>query len=493
MTTSIAVFGAAEAVAACGSDDRAFVSEDGGPDVGSPDAAAVDGALPARDADVDVDAGPRPSEPLTRFVLLGDFGFDNADELAVANLVDAWKPDFIVTLGDNSYPSSTPITIDETIGKYYASYISPYSGKYGPGSATPRFFACLGNHDWDSGSVKAHEDYFTLPNNERYWDLQKGPFQIYCLDSDTREPDGTASTSVQGAWLKGRLAAATAPFRLVVAHHPPYSSGQHGSQTYMQWPFREWGASAVYAGHDHGYERFDFGQAAIPYVVQGTGGADLRPFAVSQAGSVLRYSEKHGATFVEADSRYATFAAVTFARDRIDEHVLVAPAEAARATDTLLSSGSTLRYLDVGAPPAGWEKPAFDTSAWKTGPAPLGYGQGGEGTVLSPQLSHYVVGRFAVPDASVYDHAVVWLHRDDGAAVYVNGVEVGRSNLPAGPLSSTTLARDVVGFTAESAWIPLVVPRELLASGTNTLAVELHQASAVSSDAVLDVRVEGKR
>jgi tartrate-resistant acid phosphatase type 5 len=431
LSASVLIMG--DALAACGSDDPALATEDASaPDAAAPDAAPVDAAEPTRDAGDDGDGGPIVGEPRTRFVLLGDFGFDNADELAVANLVDAWKPDFIVTLGDNSYPVSNPTTIDETIGKYYASYISPYVGKYGPGSATPRFFACLGNHDWDTGSVKAHEDYFVLPNNERYWDLQKGPFQIFCLDSDTREPDGTASTSAQGTWLKGKLGSATAPFRLVVAHHPPYSSGQHGSQPYMQWPFREWGASAVYAGHDHGYERFDFGPGAIPYVVQGTGGADLRPFAVSQAGSVLRYNEKHGATFVEADSRYAVLSAVTFARDRVDEHVLVAPAEASRPTDMLLSSGGAFRYLDVGAPPAGWEKPSFDASAWKTGAAPLGYGQGGEGTVISAQVSHYFVGRFTVADAKVYDHAVVWLHRDDGAAVYVNGVEVGRSNLPEG-------------------------------------------------------------
>ena len=113
--------------------------------------------------------------------------------------------------------------------------------------------------------------------------------------------------------------------------------------------------------------------------------------------------------------------------------------------------------------------------------------------MLSTQLSHYFVGRFTVADASVYDHAVVFLHRDDGAAVDDDGVEVGRSNLPDGALSSATLARDVVGFTAEDVWEPIVVPRRLLVSGVNVLAIELHQASAVSSDAVLDVRVEGKR
>ena len=233
-----------------------------------------------------------------------------------AGLVDSWAPT-VVTLGDNSYPESTPATIDETIGKYYAKYIHPYRGKYGPGSPTPRFFACLGNHDWQSGSIQAHLDYFDLPGNERYWQLQRGPVRFFCLDSDAKEPDGVTAGSAQGQWLQRELGAARDPYRIVVLHHPPHSSGQHGSQPTMQWPFREWGASAVYAGHDHDYERFDFGLGTIPYVVQGLGGADLRPMNASRPGSVVAYSEKHGATLVEADAHYARFAALTIGKDRI--------------------------------------------------------------------------------------------------------------------------------------------------------------------------------
>lgn len=439
------------------------------------------------------DAGPPPPEAKSRFVLLGDFGFDDGNELAVASLVKAWKPDFIVTLGDNSYPDGTAATIDETIGKYYGDFISPYKGKYGSGSSSPRFFACLGNHDWNSGSVKAHEDYFELPNNERYWELSKGPVRFFCADSDMQEPDGTSADSAQGKWIQGKLQAAKDPFRIVVFHHPAHSSGQHGSQAYMQWPFDAWGASAVYTGHDHDYERFDFGPGSIPYVVQGLGGADLRPMATSRAGSVIAYSDKHGATFVEADSKYADFSAVTVGLDRIDEHVLVSEEEAARPTDTWLAAGSALRFFDQGAPPAGWQKPGFDAATWRSGPAPLGYGQGDEKTVIATGLAHYFRAAFTVADPTAYHHAVVWLRRDDGAAVYVNGEEIARSNLADGALGPQTLAREVVGFTAERAWIPAVVPKHLLRAGENVVAVELHQGSAQSSDATLDLRVEGKR
>jgi tartrate-resistant acid phosphatase type 5 len=462
------------------------------PDGATPESAAppppVDAA--AGDAGAD-DAAIAP--PRTRFVLLGDFGFDNADELAVASLVKAWSPDFIVTLGDNSYPDSTPQTIDETIGKYYSDFIFPYRGKYGKGATEQRFYACLGNHDWGVGNVQAHTDYFDLPGNERYWEIQKGPVRFFCADSDTQEPDGTTADSVQGKWLQQRLGAATDPFRVVVFHHPAHSSGRHGSQAYMQWPFQAWGASAVYTGHDHDYERFDFGPGSIPYVVQGTGGADLRPMAASRAGSVIAYNEKHGATFVEADDYYAVFAAVTVGLDRIDEHVVTSTAEAARATDTLLASGATVRFFDGGAPATGWTAPGFDDAAWKAGNTPIGYGQGGEATVIEKGLAHYARARVTVADPSVYDHGVVWLKRDDGVAVYVNGEEIGRSNLAPGPLTPQTLAAQTVGYEAERTWVPMVVPRRLLRAGENVIAVELHQASAQSSDATLDIRFEGKR
>lgn len=476
-------------LSACGNGDPAA------PASSNFDAAPLDVAPPPNDA-VTPDSGndaAGPVEARVRFVLLGDFGFDDANELAVASLVKSWSPDFIVTLGDNSYPESNATTIDETIGKYYSEFIHPYRGQYGAGAKEQRFYACLGNHDWQSGSIQAHLDYFDLPGNERYWQIAKGPVRFFCLDSDTKEPDGTTASSTQGKWLQSELGAAKDPYRIVVFHHPAHSSGLHGSQPYMQWPFQDWGASAVYTGHDHDYERFDFGPGTIPYVVQGTGGADLRPMATLRAGSVIAYSDKHGATLVDADEHYAVFSAITVDKTLIDQHVVASSAEAARATTSLLPAGSSLRYLDTADPPAGWTLPAFDASGWKTGAAPLGYGQGGEGTVLAQRLAHYFRGAFTVADKSAFDHVVVWMMRDDGAVVYVNGQEIARSNLPPGALSPTTLAVDTVGYTAERAWIPVVVPKSVLVTGENVVAVELHQAAPTSSDAIFDVRVEGKK
>ena len=171
------------------------------------------------------------------FAVIGDYGKDNAAELAVSNLVkDQLHPDFVVTVGDNTYGS---INIDTAIGKYYSEYIGNYQGVYGPGSDVNRFYPALGNHDWDDGGgLRAYLDYFTLPGNERYYEFTQGPVQFFVLDSDPREPDGTKANSVQAQWLQQGLASSTAEWQIVVAHHPPYSSGAaHGPSEDLRWPY----------------------------------------------------------------------------------------------------------------------------------------------------------------------------------------------------------------------------------------------------------------
>lgn len=69
---------------------------------------------------------------------------------------------------------------------------------------------------------------------------------------------------------------------------------------------------------------------------------------------------------------------------------------------------------------------------------------------------------------------------DDGAIVYLNGVEIHRHNLAAGPVDHDSLALFPV---ADAEWIrALELPSDQLRSGTNVLAVELHQATPQDRD-----------
>ena len=72
----------------------------------------------------------------------------------------------------------------------------------GKGGTTNRFFPSPGNHDWVAG-LGAYVEYFTLPGNERYYDVDLGLVHLYVLDSDLHEPDGTTADSVQAKWSEG--------------------------------------------------------------------------------------------------------------------------------------------------------------------------------------------------------------------------------------------------------------------------------------------------
>jgi tartrate-resistant acid phosphatase type 5 len=254
-----------------------------------------------------------------RFAAFGDYGSAGAPEAAVARLVVSRSPDVIITTGDNSYGSKA---IDVNVGQYYSSYIGSYAGAYGPGSVPNRFFPALGNHDFsDGGGLGAYLAYFTLPEsgvlntstsgNERYYDFVRGPVHFFAIDSDAAEADGRDSTSTQARWLKARLAASTSPWQVVYFHHAPYSSGLHGSVVAMRWPFEDWGADAVFAGHDHVYERLAVDQnkdgKTIPYFTTGAGGKSLYDFGPPLAESVVRYSSGYGAMIVEATDEHMSF------------------------------------------------------------------------------------------------------------------------------------------------------------------------------------------
>ncbi len=256
-----------------------------------------------------------------RFAAIGDFGLAGANEQAVANLVQSWQPDFIITLGDNNYPHGEADTIDNNIGQYYHNYIYPYVGNYGNGADINRFFPSLGNHDWGTDNVQAHLDYFTLPGNERYYDFIWGPIHFFVIDSDGREPDGITDGSVQKNWLQTVLPASTSPWKIVYFHHPPYSSGPHGSLELMRWPFQEWGADAVLSGHEHYYERLSAN--GLPYFINGLGGTtNIYEFEEIIPESVVQYNGMHGAMQIEASLTTMTFQFINVNNEVIDTLVL---------------------------------------------------------------------------------------------------------------------------------------------------------------------------
>jgi len=257
-----------------------------------------------------------------RFAAVGDYGTNSSREQAVADLITTFSPDFVITTGDNSY-SSTPI--DDNIGKYYAAYIGAYTGAYGSGADTNQFFPSAGNHDYSDGAgINAYLAYFTLPGaniasslssgNERYYDFAVGPVEFFAVNSNVQEPDGITGTSTQAQWLQTRLSLSSAPWKIVYMHHPPYSSSSvHGSEVVMQWPYEDWGATAVLTGHDHTYERIirddNTDGKSMPYFVTGLGGRTPYAFPTSGfvAGSEVRYNANNGTMIIDATTERISF------------------------------------------------------------------------------------------------------------------------------------------------------------------------------------------
>ena len=174
-------------------------------------------------------------------------------------------------------------------------------------------------------------------------------------------------------------------------------------------------------------------------------------------------------------------------------------ARVANMPATLVAAGSVWRYLDDGSnQQTAWQKPGFDDSQWKSGPAQLGYNDGDEKTVVgfgpsssSKYITTYFRHTFMVANAAFVSQLKARLLRDDGAVVYLNGREIFRSNMPEQEiLFSTTASQVISGDEETSVFVENEVDPSLLQTGANILAVEIHQQSGSSTDISFDFALE---
>src|SRR5438552_4479132 len=170
----------------------------------------------------------------------------------------------------------------------------------------------------------------------------------------------------------------------------------------------------------------------------------------------------------------------------------------ATAQTSLVATGSVWKYLDTGVDQGtAWHGLAFDDSAWLSGAAQLGFGDGDEITRLSQtnaagvtNITFYFRHMFNVAVPSAYTNLLVRLRRDDGAVVYLNDREVFRSNMPLGAVDYETLAAITATDDGKGIFAGDVDP-SLLVPGNNILAVEVHQANVLSSDVSFDLELLG--
>lgn len=198
-----------------------------------------------------------------RFMVVGDTGTGSEQQKELADLMlryrTAFPFEFVLMMGDNMYGGEKP---EDFKAKFEDVYKKLLDDKV-------KFYATLGNHD---ESNQRFYDYFNM-KGEEYYRLTKGNVSFYSLNSNYMDKR-------QVKWMEDEMSKDTADWKIVFLHHPPYSSGKkHGSSSSVREVvepiFLKYGVNAVFAGHEHFYERIK-PQKGIYYFISGAGGK-LRP------------------------------------------------------------------------------------------------------------------------------------------------------------------------------------------------------------------------
>ncbi|MGD9796821.1 MAG: metallophosphoesterase [Acidimicrobiia bacterium] len=225
-------------------------------------------------------AMPPEAQPWLRVALVGDVGDGDDRELETAAAIAAQsrvdRYDILMLLGDNVYPSGDPARIQATVFGPFAPLLD----------AGAELFAVLGNHDVRSGRGDAQLEALGMPG--RWYAVERGDMLGIALDS-TRPTDPD-----QLAWLEETLAGSDATWKLVGFHHPPYSSGVHGSDEVVRAAFvplfERYGVQLVFSGHEHDYQRSD-PINGVTYIVTGAGSRTRR--TGREDFTAVSYSTRH--------------------------------------------------------------------------------------------------------------------------------------------------------------------------------------------------------
>jgi hypothetical protein len=160
--------------------------------------------------------------------------------------------------------------------------------------------------------------------------------------------------------------------------------------------------------------------------------------------------------------------------------------------ETIVDLGDTWSYHPaIESLPENWYTPELDESAWQTGPTGFGYGDDDDSTQLYITLAIFTKLRFHVEDVSKVQNAILDIDYDDAFVAYLNGVEIARDNIgtvgvPAPYDARADVAKEAkmyAGGNPDRFFIENA--SDLLISGENVLAIQVHNTDIGSSDLTL--------
>src|ERR1700739_2949013 len=211
-----------------------------------------------------------------KFAAIGDMGTGDAPQYQVAERMNTERQqfpfDFVIMLGDNIYGGSSPKDFEKKFEMPYKPLL--YAGV--------KFYASLGNHDNPNERLCK---VFNM-NGSSYYTFKKGNVRFFALDSNYMD-------AKQLAWLEKQLQdAGNKAWKICFFHHALYSTAKaHGSsvelRSLLEPMFIKYGVDAVFAGHDHVYERIH-PQGGIYYFTEGSSGqlraGDLERTSIEDKG-----------------------------------------------------------------------------------------------------------------------------------------------------------------------------------------------------------------
>jgi hypothetical protein len=162
-----------------------------------------------------------------------------------------------------------------------------------------------------------------------------------------------------------------------------------------------------------------------------------------------------------------------------------------------LDAGTPWKFNESGANlGTAWRLTIYNDASWPSGAALFGYETCVNClpdpirtplTLTTNKITFYFRNRFTVPTGPF--NAPLRLRHviDDGAVFYLNGSELYRVGMT-NPITYTTFAARTVGDASLEG--PFDLPAANLLSGTNVLAVEVHQVNATSTDLIFGTALD---
>ncbi len=194
-------------------------------------------------------------------VVFGDSQLDENIQRRVIQAILPFKPAVVFRVGDNVDDGNDP------------KQWELFNDINEPLLKTAEYFPALGNHEKNS---PLYFDNFPFLNHQRWYSVEREGIHFIVLDSNS----GLRPGSDQYNWLVSDLKSIKedVKFKVAIFHHPIFDVGFHQEDVKRLKPillplFQEYRVCAVFSGHDHNYQRFEY--EGIYFIVTGGGGAHL--------------------------------------------------------------------------------------------------------------------------------------------------------------------------------------------------------------------------